>query len=107
LDAGQGLLFLSPGATQLPFQNKKAGGQRKFWPRCYKKSNGTHRRGSVFSAFPHMAWGRYSGGDGAFARYFLGRMASAVPWMKALIFSTSPDCSLPLKSGMPRWLALF
>ena len=30
-----------------------------------------------------------------------GRMASAVPWMNALIFATSPSVSLPVKSGMP------
>ena len=32
---------------------------------------------------------------------YLGRMASAVPWMKALIFSRSPAFNLPVKSGMP------
>jgi hypothetical protein len=35
-------------------------------------------------------------------RDYFGRMASAVPWMKALILSTSSAVSLPLKSGMPR-----
>jgi hypothetical protein len=33
--------------------------------------------------------------------YFFGRMASAVPWMKAWIFTTSSSFSLPVKSGMP------
>ena len=31
-----------------------------------------------------------------------GRTASAVPWMKARIFTTSSALSLPVKSGMPR-----
>lgn len=31
-----------------------------------------------------------------------GRIASAVPWMKAWIFATSASVSLPVKSGMPR-----
>ena len=35
------------------------------------------------------------------ARYFFGRIATAVPWMKALIFSTWAAVSLPGKSGMP------
>ncbi|MPN39193.1 hypothetical protein SDC9_186721 [bioreactor metagenome] len=35
----------------------------------------------------------------------LGRMASAVPWMKALMDSTSSPDSLPVKSGMPRAMA--
>ena len=30
-----------------------------------------------------------------------GRIASAVPWMKAWIFTTSASVSLPVKSGMP------
>jgi hypothetical protein len=34
--------------------------------------------------------------------YFFGRMASAVPWMKAAILVTSSSESLPVKSGMPR-----
>ena len=34
--------------------------------------------------------------------YFFGRMASAVPWMKAVILVTSSSESLPVKSGMPR-----
>jgi hypothetical protein len=32
---------------------------------------------------------------------YFGRIASAVPWMKAWIFTTSASVSLPLKSGMP------
>ena len=39
---------------------------------------------------------------GEFDRYFVGgRIASAVPWMKAWIFTTSASVSLPVKSGMP------
>jgi hypothetical protein len=33
--------------------------------------------------------------------YFFGRTASAVPWMKAWIFTTSSSDNLPVKSGMP------
>ncbi len=32
---------------------------------------------------------------------YFGRIASAVPWMKAAIFVTSASVSLPVKSGMP------
>ena len=33
--------------------------------------------------------------------YFFARTASAVPWMKAWIFTTSSSDNLPVKSGMP------
>jgi hypothetical protein len=33
--------------------------------------------------------------------FYFGRTASAVPWMKAWIFTTSASVSLPEKSGMP------
>ncbi len=49
------------------------------------------------------AGGPLSGGP--WFPYFFGRMASAVPWIKALIFSTSSLLSLPVKSGMPRTVA--
>lgn len=42
---------------------------------------------------------------GTGAEVHLGRIASAVPWMKALIFSTSSALSLPVKSGIPRDMA--
>ena len=36
-----------------------------------------------------------------FSSFAFGRIASAVPWMKAWIFTTSASESLPVKSGMP------
>src|SRR6218665_2704730 len=36
---------------------------------------------------------------------YFGRIASAVPWMKALMLSMSSLESLPVKSGMPRAVA--
>ncbi len=40
-------------------------------------------------------------GMGAATGYFFGRIASAVPWMNAMILVTSLSDSLPVKSGIP------
>ena len=62
----------------------------------------------AFIACAHRIWARRLRSPCARLRafgHFLGRIASAVPWMKALIFSTSSTLSLPVKSGMPRLMA--